>query len=59
MNIDDPRELKIANQIIGSIDDDGYLRREPLAIIDDLVFSQNVITNEEEVEAMLKRIQKI
>lgn len=58
LNIDDPRELKIANQIIGSIDDDGYLRREPLAIIDDLIFSQNVITNEEEVEEMLKRIQK-
>ena len=58
LDIEDPRELKIANQIIGSIDDDGYLRREPIAIIDDLIFSQNVITNEEEVEEMLKRIQK-
>ena len=57
LDIEDPRELKIASQIIGSIDDDGYLRREPLAIIDDLIFSQNVITNEEEVESMLKRIQ--
>lgn len=58
LDIEDPRELKIASQIIGSIDDDGYLRREPHAIIDDLIFSQNVITNEEEVEDMLKRIQK-
>lgn len=58
LDIENPRELKIADQIIGSIDDDGYLRREPLAIIDDLVFSQNVITNQEEVENMLKRIQK-
>ena len=58
LDIEDPRELKIADQIIGSIDDDGYLRREPIAIIDDLIFSQNVITNEEEVENMLKRIQK-
>src|ERR1043165_5332512 len=32
----DERRQKIAEQIIGSIDDDGYLRREPNAIVDDL-----------------------
>ncbi len=58
-NIDDDRMLAIANQIIGSIDDDGYLRREPIAIVDDLLFSQNVSATEEEVLAMLTRIQSL
>ncbi len=48
---------KIALQIIGSIDDDGYLRREPAAIIDDLLFSQNIVTSEKEILNILSRIQ--
>ena len=43
-------ERRIAEQIVGSIDDDGYLRRETAAIVDDLAFRQNVETNEQEVE---------
>jgi len=58
VDLEDERAIKIAQQIIGSIDDDGYLRREPLAIIDDLVFSQNIITNEAEIEYLLKKIQR-
>jgi RNA polymerase sigma-54 factor len=58
LNLEDEREILIAQQIIGSIDDDGYLRREPISIIDDLVFSQNIITNEAEIERLLKKIQK-
>lgn len=53
----DDREHKIADQLIGSIDDDGYLRREIDAICDDLAFAQNVMTHEEEVEKILKQIQ--
>lgn len=53
----DERELAIAEQIIGSIDEDGYLRRETSAIVDDLAFRQNVNTTEEEVEYLIKRIQ--
>ena len=34
----DERQEKIAQQILGSIDDDGYLRREISAIVDDLAF---------------------
>ena len=34
----DEREQKIAEQIVGSIDEDGYLRRETSAIVDDLAF---------------------
>jgi len=58
LNIQDDRMQKIAEQIIGSIDDDGYLRREPIAIIDDLLFSQNIDAEIEEAEVMIKRIQK-
>ncbi len=53
-----PEELLVAKQIIGSIDDDGYLRREPIAIVDDLAFSQNFMTTEEEVLRLLKVIHK-
>jgi len=56
LNLDD-RQYKIAEQIIGSIDEDGYLRRETSAIVDDLAFRQNVMTSEEEVEALIMRIQ--
>jgi RNA polymerase sigma-54 factor len=51
------KEYKIAEQIIGSIDEDGYLRRETSAIVDDLAFRQNIFTTEEEVESLIKRIQ--
>lgn len=51
------KEQAIAEQIVGSIDEDGYLRRETAAIVDDLAFRQNIITTEEEVEALINRIQ--
>jgi RNA polymerase sigma-54 factor len=56
LNLDE-KEYKIAEQIIGSIDEDGYLRRETSAIVDDLAFRQNIITSEEDVEGLIKRIQ--
>lgn len=49
----------IAEQIIGSMDDDGYLRRELKAIVDDLAFSQNINTDLSEVENILKGIQSL
>ena len=54
----DEKEQKIAEQIVGSIDEDGYLRRETSAIVDDLAFRQNVNATEEEVESMIQRIQQ-
>lgn len=54
----DEKQQKIAEQIVGSIDEDGYLRRETTAIVDDLAFRQNVLTTEEEVEELIKRIQQ-
>lgn len=57
LDIEDKKDRKIALQIVGSIDDDGYLRRELTAISDDLAFSQNVMAEPEEIEAMLKKVQ--
>lgn len=54
----DEKEQKIAEQVVGSIDEDGYLRRETSAIVDDLAFRQNVNATEEEVEAIIRRIQQ-
>ena len=52
------KEQAIAEQIVGSIDEDGYLRRETAAIVDDLAFRQNIIATEEEVEAIIDKIEK-
>ncbi len=52
------KKYLIGNQIIGSLDDDGYLRRPILSLIDDLAFSQNVIAEESDVEDMLAVIQE-
>ena len=54
----DERKYKVAEQIVGSLDDDGYLRRELSSIVDDLAFRQNVVTNEKEVESIIKQIQQ-
>ncbi len=48
---------KVAEQIIGNLDDDGYLRREISAIVDDLAFRQNIQTSEAEIESLVLRIQ--
>jgi RNA polymerase sigma-54 factor len=52
------KDFRIGQQIIGSLDDDGYLRRPIMSITDDLAFSQNVFAEDEEVEEMLKLIQQ-
>lgn len=57
MRVLSEQQRVIAENIIGNIDDDGYLRREVFAIVDDLAFSQNIHTNEDEVEDLLEIIQ--
>src|SRR5689334_4997143 len=54
----DEKDHKIAEHIIGSIDEDGYLRRETAAIVDDLAFRQNISSTIDEVEALIRRIQQ-
>ena len=52
------KEEKIAEQIIGSLDDDGYLRRELRSIVNDFLFQYNIQTSEEELTKVLLTIQK-
>ena len=49
-------ERSIAEFLVGSIDDSGYIRREIIDLVDDLAFTQNVFTNEELVEKVLKTV---
>lgn len=51
------KQVKIAEYIIGNLDDDGYLRRDLSAIADDLVFQAGVEADEAEVEQVLRVIQ--
>ncbi|MFT7589030.1 MAG: RNA polymerase sigma-54 factor [Limisphaerales bacterium] len=55
----DDRRKTIAKQLIGSIDDDGYIRREMEAIVDDLAFSQNITAEVEELDEILDIIQDL
>ena len=59
LRIKNERDKTIAEQIIGNLDESGYLRRELFNLVDDLAFSQNVITNEEEIEEILKEVQSL
>lgn len=52
----DERQQIIASQIVGSIDADGYLRRELSSIVNDLAFSQGFETDVDEVEAILHKV---
>ncbi|AHM60516.1 RNA polymerase, sigma 54 subunit, RpoN [Flammeovirgaceae bacterium 311] len=54
----DERQEAIAKQLVGSIEPDGYIRRELDAIANDLAFSQNIRTDEEELERILHLIQE-
>ncbi len=47
----------IANYIIYSLDDDGYLRRDIDKLVDEMAFRAGIETTDEEVESMLKVIQ--
>ena len=51
-------QYNIAAFIIGSLDDDGYLRRDIDSLVDDLAFRMNINTDEDEVLQMLKVIQE-
>jgi RNA polymerase sigma-54 factor len=57
LNLDE-RLQPIAEQVVGSIDDDGYLRRDISSIVDDLAFRQNIITTEEEIARIILQIQQ-
>lgn len=54
----DERRHVIAEQIIGSMDEDGYLRREVTSLVDDLAFGQNIDTSAEEINELIQQIQQ-
>jgi RNA polymerase sigma-54 factor len=54
----DERQKILAKQIIGSLDADGYLRRELESITNDLSFSSGIEVSEEELEEVLLEIQE-
>ena len=51
------KKMKIAEFLVGSIDDSGYIRLQPEEIIDDLAFTQNLFINRDELEEVLNIIQ--
>lgn len=50
---------EIAFFLVGSVDDSGYIRRSIPDIVDDLAFTQNIYTTEEEVKNVLKIVQSL
>ena len=53
------KEKPLCEFLIGSIDESGYLRREVDDIIDDLAFTQNIITTRDDIISVLKKIQDL
>ena len=51
-------EQRVAAFLIGSLDEDGYLRRDIGSLVDDMAFRANIETDEEEVLRMLRVIQE-
>ncbi|MCY2685698.1 RNA polymerase factor sigma-54 [Salinimicrobium sp. TH3] len=52
-------EEEIAEFLVGSVDESGYIRRSIQDIVDDLAFTQNVYTDEETVEKVLKYVHEL
>ncbi|TAI47086.1 RNA polymerase factor sigma-54 [Flagellimonas allohymeniacidonis] len=53
----DDEEWAIAEFLVGSVDESGYIRRPLMDIMDDLAFTQNIYVEEEKIEAVLKTVQ--
>jgi RNA polymerase sigma-54 factor len=58
LHLDETQAL-IADQIIGSIDEDGYLRRPVESILDDVMFNHGLMLTEADIEKVLARIQRL
>jgi len=55
----DDIEQDIAEFLVGSVDESGYIRRSIQDIVDDLAFTQNIYTDEDTVEKVLKKVQRL
>lgn len=54
-----PRQLAIASYIIGNLDSNGYLKRTPEAIADDITFTESVETEAAEVSKVIDIIRTL
>ncbi|MFZ8960281.1 MAG: RNA polymerase factor sigma-54 [Flavobacteriaceae bacterium] len=52
-------EMQVAEFLIGSIDDSGYLRRTNEELMDDLAFSQNLFVEPQELKKIIKAVQAL
>ncbi|EAR02261.1 RNA polymerase sigma-54 [Maribacter sp. HTCC2170] len=52
-------EWSIAEFLVGSVDESGYIRRPMTDIMDDLAFTQNIYTDEKTIESVLKTVQAL
>jgi len=55
----DDQEWAIAEFLVGSVDESGYIRRPLTDIMDDLAFTQNIYVEEEKIEQVLKIVQDL
>jgi RNA polymerase sigma-54 factor len=55
----DDEELMVGSEIIGNIDEDGYLRRDLAAIVQDLNLTHGTTIQLDKAEAVLKKIQRL
>lgn len=55
----DEEEREIAEFLVGSVDESGYIRRSLSDITDDLAFTQNVFTTEEKIEKVLHKVHQL
>ncbi|KQC30056.1 RNA polymerase factor sigma-54 [Flagellimonas eckloniae] len=55
----DDEEWAIAEFLVGSVDESGYIRRPLTDIMDDLAFTQNIYVEEDKIESVLKTVQEL
>lgn len=58
LNLDE-NEILIADQILGSLDEDGYFRREVEAVVDNIAFNHGILLTTDQVEKVRRQIQKL
>ena len=56
-NFEEGDDLQLALHLVGNIEEDGYLRRELNAIVNDLAFTENISTTEDHLERILTKVQ--
>jgi len=55
----DEKQMMVAEYIVGNIDEDGYLRRDIEAMVDDLAFSSNIEVSDSEMQNLLTIVQDL